>query len=75
MKLMNTNMKIYFNKTCEKLKIVPKYINIHIKCTSEDAIKAKKGVETLWLNSEIKLVFSKKRVIVVDINNLETILS
>ena len=68
-------MNIYFNKTCKRLKVVPKYINIHIKCTSEAAIKAKKGAETIWLNSEIKFLFGKKHVIVGEINNLETILS
>lgn len=40
-KLMKTYMNIYFNKTCKKLKAIPKYINIQIKCTSQAIIKAK----------------------------------
>jgi len=46
---MNTNMNIYFDKTCKKLKIIPNKINKHTKSTS---VAAKK----LWLHFEIKFV-------------------
>lgn len=38
-------------------------------------MKAKQGAEKIWLNSEIKFLFSKKHVIVEEISNLESILS
>lgn len=73
--LMNTNLNIYFNKTCKRLNIIPNYINIQIKSNSIAAIKAKRGAETIWINSEIKFLYSKKVVIIKEIDNLMNNLS
>lgn len=55
--------------------MIRKYINIHIECTSQATIKAKKVAKTIWLNSEIKFLFYKKHVIVEENGNLESIIS
>jgi hypothetical protein len=73
--LMNTNANIYFNQTCKRLKLIPNYINVQIKSKTVAAIKAKCQAEKIWLNSEIKFLYSKRQLIYDQISKIESILS
>jgi hypothetical protein len=61
-KLLNCNANIYFNKTCLKQNITPKYALIHIKTadTSEAAKHTDTQTRILRINSEIKFLYKKK---------------
>lgn len=43
-----------------KLKLIPNYIKIHIRCKTVAAIKTKTQIKIIWLNLEIKFLFNKK---------------
>lgn len=47
------------NKTCMKLNIIPKFINIHIKRNLLAAVKTKIVTKKFWVNYEIKFLYSK----------------
>lgn len=52
--------------------IVPNYINIYIKNNSIAVRRIKQVAEKLWLNFEIKFLFSKKQSIYNEIRQLES---
>jgi hypothetical protein len=54
-KLLNCNANIYFNKTCLKQNITPKYAQIHIKTanTTEAAKHTETQIRTLRIKNKI----------------------
>jgi hypothetical protein len=57
------NANIYFNKTCLKQNITPKYAQIHIKTanTLEAAKHTETQTRTLRVKNEIKFLYKKKQ--------------
>lgn len=67
---MKTNLNIYFNKTCKKLNLISKYVNVYIKRNSHAAVKIKLAAKNLCLNFEIKYLYSKKYELVTKKNHI-----
>ena len=58
---MNTNMNIYFNRQCQKHKLIPKYININTNNKNMTAQKTIKQAQRLWTVSYTHLDVYKRQ--------------
>jgi hypothetical protein len=60
LKLLNTVENIRFNKYCLRHKIIPNYVHVTINNTSNAAQIAKSRAQKIWIEEEIKFLYSKK---------------
>lgn len=50
---------IKFNKLCLAQNLTPNYVQIHTKCKSQAAIRTINTAKKIWLNEEVKFLYSK----------------
>lgn len=64
-------LNLFFNESCVRKDVIPKYINIQIRNNTRTAILVKAKAEKLWLKNEIKMLYTKINRLTMEVYSLQ----